>query len=249
MISRVFTWVQPHYEKRVQILTSEPPVMQPRRRPASNVALTPRQLDVLHAVRTLHKRDRLAPTRAEVAVHLGLTSETGVDVHLQRIANRGWLAIQPGTQRGLVLLREGTPLYEPQALQRSAKGEGELARDPPEATWIDCEVLWDTFGTKPDLCLRVRGNEMERAGLVDDAIVALRRTVDDEGRMTLAAGDIVAARIGEEVVLRRVHAVDATTFELRPESRSGRHRAVRVDGQTDAELIGVVIGRVLAGAG
>ena len=57
-------------------------------------------------------------------------------------------------------------------------------------------------------------------------------------------------RIRGDVVLRRVHAIDATTVELRPESRSRRHQAIRFDTRSDeVEIIGVVIGRMLAGAG
>ena len=41
-----------------------------------------------------------------------------------------------------------------------------------------------------------------------------------------------------------------TTFELRAESRSRKHKTMRVERETDdVEIIGVVIGRVLAGAG
>ena len=217
-----------------------------------SIALSPRQLEVLKAVRALQKRNRVPPSRAEVAAHLGIRSENGIEVHLHVIASRGWLKIQPGTQRGLVLLREGAPLYEPEELQSTGEGEdeGELTTEAPEPTWIDCDLLWETFGAKPDACLRVRNDDMEGAGLVDGGIVALARKLDEAGSISIGDGNIVAARIEGEVVLRRVCAVDETTFELRAESRSRRHKAVRVGGETsDVEIIGVVIGRVLAGAG
>ena len=44
-----------------------------------------------------------------------------------------------------------------------------------------------------------------------------------------------------------MHGIDPTTVELRPESRSRKHRAIRFDTRTDeVEIIGVVIGRMLA---
>ena len=71
-------------------------------------------------------------------------------------------------------------------------------------------------------------------------------------------GDIVAARVEGDVVVRRVRTIDtatpltrrvrgldATTVELRAESTSRRHKTVRYDTRAgDIEIIGVVIGVV-----
>ena len=102
----------------------------------------------------------------------------------------------------------------------------------------------------PDLCLRVRGDAMDDAGLVEGSIVALARKLDAEERAIVADGDIVAGRIAGDVVLRRVHGVDATTWELRAQSTNPDHTSIRLDARSnDVEIIGVVIGRMLPGAG
>ena len=173
-----------------------------------------------------------------------------MDTHIQTLAARGWIATSPGSQRGLILRREGAPLYEPDDLRPRDSGAKLRGERPKEPKWLNDELLWQLFRAKPHFCLRIRGDAMNRAGLADGGIVALARRRDEAGDMTINDGDIVAARIGDDVLLRRVHDIDATTVELRPESRSRRHRTIRFDTRSDeVEIIGVVIGRMLAGAG
>ena len=249
MIDRIYGRAQVHVGM-LETMSSTPPVINPRKTKGSAIALSPRQRDVLEAIRTLHKRDGLVPSRAEIAAHLNLKSVPGIETHLQIIARRGWLRIEAGTQRGLVLLREGAPLYEPDALRRRNREVESQRERPAEPEWIDCERLWTIFGQVPDLLLWIRDDAMERDGLADGGIVALARTLDAQRRITVGNGDIVAARIGEDVTLRRVCAIDEATFKLRAESTNRKHKSVRVESDTDdVEIIGVVIGRVLAGAG
>ena len=249
MISKVENRIQVQ-ATMLEIMSSTPPVTNPRKMKGNAIAISSRQRDVLEAIRTRHKRDGLMPSRAEIAAHLNLKSVPGIETHVQGLARRGWLRIEAGTQRGLVLLREGAPLYEPDALRRRNQEVESQREQPAEPEWIDCERLWTIFGQVPDVLLWIRDDAMERAELADGGIVALARTLDAQHRITVGNGDIVAARIEGEVVLRRVCAVAETTFELRAESTSRRHKAVRVERETDdVEIIGVVIGRVLAGAG
>ena len=234
----------------VRIMTSTPPIARSRKIARGSIELSPRQAAVLEGIRTLSKREKVAPTRATVLRELALKSHASVASHIQTLASRGWIEKVAGTERGLILRREGAALYEPEELRRTPQGERPYGAPPPEPTWIDYEVLWEMFVAKPDLCLRIRGDAMSRAGLADGGIVALARRCGEDGKMTFSDGDIVAARVADDVMLRRVHGIDATTVELRPESRSRKHRAIRFDTRTDeVEIIGVVIGRMLAGAG
>ena len=215
-----------------------------------SVELSPRQAAVLQAIRVLTKSNGIPPSKAELVGHLGLKSSAAVDTHIQTLAARAWVATAPGTQRGLILRREGAPLYEPEALGAILAAPEPRGEHPAEPKWIDDELLWETFGATPDLCLRIRGGAMDRAGLTDGGIVALARKRDEQRKLTIDEGDVVAARIADNVVLRRVHGIDATTGELRPESTSRKHRSVRFDTRSDEiQIIGVVIGRMLASAG
>ena len=232
------------------ILTSTPRVTQARKLETGNVALTPPQESVLRALREFIRGHGIPPTRAELGAMVGLRYQAAVDNHLQRMAKKGWVEVKYGVERGLVPLREGAPLYEPEDLRPTPACVRLRGERPKEPKWLNYELLWEMFGAMPDLCLRIRDDAMNRAGLADAGIVALTRKPDEAGNMTINDDDIVAARIADDVVLRRVHAMDAGTFELRPESRSRRHRTIWFDTRADeVEIIGVVIGRMLAGAG
>lgn len=233
-----------------EFLTSTPPRTQSRKAPPGSVALSPRQIEVLDAVRSYVKTTGVPPARSDLKDALAVSGQATVDSHLAKIAARGWIRLWPGVERGIALLREGAPLYEPDLLARAVAGPRRRGEPPPEPRWINAPDLWDVFGAKPDLLLRVRGDAMNRAGLADGAVVALRLVRRAEGDAAVAAGDIVAARFGDEVVPRRVGAIDAQTIELRPESRSRKHRSLRLDMHcADAHIIGVVIGRVAASTG
>lgn len=136
------------------------------------------------------------------------------------------------------------------AIMSAAGGPRQRGEPPPEPQWIDADGLWEVFGRKPDLLLRVRGDAMGHAGLADGAVVAVSLRHVTEQTEPATVGDIVAVKLGDEVVPRRVGNIDGTTLQLRPEGRSRKHRTVQVDSRADdVELVGVVTGRVLAGAG
>ena len=234
----------------LEVPTSTPTVTRKRKLKTGSIDLTERQDATLSALRRFVEVHGVAPARSELAAALNLGKNSRVDMLLHALVRKAWIDVLPGIERGIILLREGAPLYEPEDLRRrpaDVRLRGERAKEP---AWINCKQLWGIFCALPDLCLHIRGDAMNRAGLADGGIVALARKPDEAGNMTITDGDIVAARIETDVVLRRVSAIDATTVELRPESRSRRHKTVRVERETnDVEIIGIVIGRMLAGAG
>ena len=192
----------------------------------------------------------MPPARSDLKIALAVRGQATVDAHLARIASRGWLRVWPGIERGIALLREGVPLYEPDVLARAVAGPRRRGEPPPEPRWVDAPDLWEVCGGTPDLLLRVADNAMSQAGLADGAVVAVSLRDREAQTAPVAVGDIAAVRLGDMVVPRRIAAIDGSTLECRPESRARKHRAVRLDMRThDADIIGVVIGRVLAGAG
>ena len=58
---------------------------------------------------------------------------------------------------------------------------------------------------------------------------------------------MVAARVADDVVLRRYRRIDDTRAELHPESTKRRYTVIHIDREKDFEIIGVMIGRIVAG--
>ena len=82
MNSTGFGTTQEVGEPPVKIMSSTPPVTHARKNPAGSVALRPKQLCVLMAVRRLTARLGVPPARSELAKELGLQSQGSIDGHL-----------------------------------------------------------------------------------------------------------------------------------------------------------------------
>ena len=219
-----------------------------RKTKAGGVELTERQGEVLDAIRSFVKLNGFAPTRADIAKRLDLKHQSSVDNHLYALARKRWIEVKPGVERGIALLREGVPLYEPEDFRRGSAVLDDPAEQVREPEWIDYARLWEIFGVKPDLCLWIRGDAMNGAGLTDGGIVALKRRPQGHGEEPVQDGAVVAARVGDEVVLRCFHQIDEQTVELRPKSTNRNHQVMRIDPtKKNMEIIGVVTDRIVAG--
>ena len=233
-----------------EILTSTPPVTRLRKTPPGSVAITLAQVRVLSAVRSLTRKFDVPPARSELARYLGYQGGQGsVDGLLMRLAAKGWLRIMPGIERGIVLLREGAPLYEPEQLEHTEteiclRGEG-----PAEPAWIDYEVLWACSGRNRICVCACAATRWNAPDSQTEQSSRCRAIATHRDNINIADGDIVAAYIDDKVVLRSVRKVAKGTVELYAESTSDEHKSVLFEpGSNSVEIVGVVIGRMVAGA-
>ena len=91
------------------------------------------------------------------------------------------------------------------------------------------------FPGKPDYLLRVRGMSMQGAGILDGDLLAVHKT--KEAR----EGQIVVARLGDEVTVKRLHRT-RHGIELLPENPDFKPIVVGAD---DAfELEGIAVGLI-----
>ena len=81
----------------------------------------------------------------------------------------------------------------------------------------------DCLRPRPDYFLTVRGDSMDRTGLRDGDVVAVRATWE------AMSGDVVVARFGDEVTLKRFRRIDRRNIELVPESSNPEHEPIRLD--------------------
>ena len=96
------------------------------------------------------------------------------------------------------------------------------------------------FSPTPDYFLTVRGDSMDRTGLRDGDVVAIRATPEANN------GDVVVARFGDEVTLKRFIRVDQRRVELRPDSHNAEHEPIRIDlAKHILHIDGVVVGALI----
>ena len=203
--------------------------------------LTKRQTEVLEVIRAHVKRRGVPPSRTELARELDMASPSAVDGHLSALARKGWVELFPSVERGIKLIREGAPLLEVEELAEIAAGRPMVPEEPRESRRLgDYDSVTELFRAKPDFFLTVRGTSMDGVGFATGDIVAVRKQPAADN------GDIVVARIGDEITLKRFMRKADNTVELQPESNDPEHTPIRIGPESeDSEIVGIVVGAII----
>ena len=198
--------------------------------------LTEKQETVLETIREHIRQHGVPPNRVEIAHKLGLADASSVTGHLKRLAEYGRIELLGKTSRGIRVLDEAVPLVRPLA---------EVAAGTP----IVCDAnivervpaaIAARFRPRPDYLLTVRGDSMSRTGVQDGDIVAITRTPEAQ------SGQVVVARFGDEVTLKRFVRIDERHVELRPESHNPAHQVMKLDlAKHILQIEGVAVGALI----
>ena len=152
--------------------------------------LTPRQAEILEMIRESIAEYGSPPTRAEIAEAFGFRSPNAAEDHLRALARKGYIELLPGSSRGIRLLEDmGIPV-----VGRVAAGSPILAEEHIEDYY---EMSPDVFHPRADYFLRVRGESMRDAGILNGDLLAVHQTAEARN------GQIVVARLDEEVTVKR----------------------------------------------
>jgi len=153
--------------------------------------LSPKQLEVLAFIRRFMESGGLPPTRGEIAEGLRLKNRQGIDQHLRALAAKGAIELIPGISRG-IRLAEAAPTGLP-LLGRIAAGAPILASANIE-DYVNVDPA--LFRPAADFLLRVRGDSMKNADILDRDLLAVHRTKQARN------GQIVVARLGDEATVK-----------------------------------------------
>ena len=160
------------------------------------------------------------PSRTELARTLQLVSGSAVAYHLQALERKGWIQLNPGMDRGIQLLREGTPVFDPERLPEVAAGTPILA-DESKAILRVPDELSRQIHPQADFYVVVRGDSMSSVGYRTGDIIAIKRTPN------ATDGDIVMVRIGTRdhaEVLSPTERGPSRAATLQQEPRALHHR-------------------------
>jgi repressor LexA len=195
-------------------------------------SLTPRQAEVLQLIRDTVESSGYPPTRAEIARVFGFRSANAAEDHLRALARKGLIELEEGRARG-IRLREalGIPL-----IGRVAAGQPMLAEAHVQGRY---QIDPNLFRPRADFLLKVRGLSMIEAGILEGDLLAVHRTAEAR------SGQIVVARIGDEVTVKRLKRRGGT-LELLPENPD--FAPIVVDPRRDAFAIeGIAVGLIRGG--
>ena len=175
---------------------------------------------ILAFVNQFVQENGFAPSVREIGAAVGLSSTASVSYHLQQLQKKGMLQSTgiKGRKRALVIAQR--PGQIPVVGVVTA-GMPILALENQEGT-----ISWD--GDPSCFALRVRGDSMIKAGILNGDMVVVRpqTTADD--------GQIVVARIEDEATVKRLQRRNGEIW-LMPENDAYSP----IDG-SEAEIIGLV---------
>lgn len=161
--------------------------------------LTSRQQQIYDFIRQGIEQSGIPPTRAEICEAFGFSSPNAAEQHLRALAAKGVIEMLAGASRGIRLTEAasapgiGLPL-----IGRVAAGSPILAVENIERR---VEVDPAVFKPRADYLLKVRGLSMRDAGILDGDLIAVAR------KKEVNNGEIVVARLGEEVTVKRLEAL------------------------------------------
>ena len=164
--------------------------------------LTSRQKEILTFISDHIDSAGFPPTRNDISKHFGFRSPNAAESHLRALEHKGVIRIEAGRSRGITLtplsfsnLPASNSLRMPLPLVgRVAAGSPILAQENIEHEYRVDPLL---FSSRPHYLLRVEGNSMLNAGILDGDLLAVHRTPEAQN------GQIVVARLDDEVTVKR----------------------------------------------
>jgi repressor LexA len=196
--------------------------------------LSQRQTAILEFI-SRHCRDSgYPPTVREIGLGVGLASPSTVHAHLAKLEAGGHIKRDPTKPRAMFLRREPEAEAAPAPVPTRRPVEalplvGSVAAGAPRLAEQDVED-WVSTPFTGDFVLRVTGDSMTGAGILDGDLVVVRRaqTADD--------GEIVVAQIEDEATVKRLRR-SGGRVELMPENDA--YAPIVAD---EVLVLGVVVG-------
>jgi repressor LexA len=193
--------------------------------------LTKRQQEIFEYIRKYAAKTGYPPTVREIGKAVGLHSSSTVHAHLANLEKIGLLRRDPTKPRAIELLvgkakqalrGPGLPL-----VGQVAAGEPILAEENIEEYLELPEVIGGEDG---DYILRVKGDSMKDAGILEGDFVVVKKAED------AANGEIVVALLEHEATVKRFFR-EKDRVRLEPENSA--YKPIRTK---DVELLGKVVG-------
>ena len=187
--------------------------------------LTAQQIKVFDVIKESLQSNGYPPTRAEIAKILDFKSVNAAESHIKALVKKGVIEKVPGSSRGIKLVEEisGIPLI------------GCVAAGSPITAYENVEktIHSNPLNKSVDFFLRVQGESMRDAGILDNDLVGVRKTKNAEN------GEIVVARLEDEVTLKRFKK-DSSGIRLVAENKS--FSDIRVDETSNFSIEGKAVG-------
>jgi repressor LexA len=214
---------------------------------AEEATLTKRQQEILEFIQEYLDANGYPPTVRDIGGAVGLTSSSTVHAHLANLEKAGAIRRDPTKPRALEILgdKAGSAVSATkraagrigEAISDATSGLpliGQVAAGGPIVAEQNIEEYIDVpriaGGDSADFVLSVRGDSMEKAGILDGDFVVVKSA------QTARDGEIVVALIENEATVKRYFRED-DHIRLQPENDA--YEPIRT---RDAAVVGSVVG-------
>jgi repressor LexA len=195
------------------------------------VDLTKRQKEIFDFIGSYAGKYGYPPTVREIGKAVGLHSSSTVHAHLANLEKSGLLRRDPSKPRAIeVLVDKAKRVIQPVGLPlvgNVAAGAPILAEENIEE-YVDVPDV--IGGEDGDYILRVRGESMKNAGIIEGDYVVVHPSESADN------GEIVVALIGDEATVKRYFR-EKDHIRLQPENE-----AMEPIRTTEAKVLGKVVG-------
>ena len=195
------------------------------------LSLTKRQQEIFDFVKRYVSEHGYPPTVRDIGKAIGLASSSTVHAHLANLEKLGLLRRDPTKPRAIEVLKDkAREVVAPAGLPvvgQVAAGQPILADENIEEY---VPVPGIAGGDDGEFVLRVKGDSMKDAGILEGDFVIVRR------QETAGDGEIVVALVGEEATVKRFFR-ENDHVRLQPENEAMEPIRTR-----DVRVLGTVVG-------
>ena len=196
--------------------------------------LTKRQQEIFDFIKKYSAKYGYPPTVRDIGKAVGLASSSTVHAHLSNLEKVGLLRRDPSKPRAIELLDRAVGAVKDVVTPSGLPVVGHVAAGQPILAEENIEeyvqVPEIAGGQDGEYILRIRGDSMQNAGILEGDFVVVRPqdTADD--------GEIVVALVGEEATVKRFFR-ENDHIRLQPENETMDPIITQ-----DAQVLGKVIG-------
>ncbi len=199
--------------------------------------LTKRQQEILDFIESFMQKRGYPPTLREIGNEFGISSTNGVRVNLAALEKKQYIRRRPWLSRGIELVnapkvpQTDTEIGYVPIIGKVAAGEPIFAAENIEGML----AVDDSFlPTKKVFALKVKGDSMKNAGIMDGDYVLARR------QHTADPGEIIVFIVGDEITVKRYDSKGDKVY-LIPENEQYETRVLEKR-SSDLQIAGKVVG-------
>ena len=196
-----------------------------------DLKMTSRQQEIFQFIKRYASKYGYPPTVREIGKAVGLASSSTVHAHLANLEKYGVLRRDPTKPRAIeVLVDKAKQVVAPGGLPlvgQVAAGQPVLAEENIEE-YVPLPPI--AGGDEGEFILRVKGDSMKEAGILEGDHVVVRR------QKSAKDGDIVVALVGEDATVKRFFK-ETDHVRLQPENPAMEPIRTR-----DVQVLGQVVG-------